>query len=164
MPPFSKKVSSFCYDAVLLVDMQTDFVRLLRKGSLNKLLPNQIAVIRQCAAFDIPVVVLEYEKCGITIPKLMREVKKVPRFVSVTKKLDSGFSKKELSVQLMRWKCRKLLLTGINAEFCVLSTATDALRSGYSIVTSPQLIAGRPQHAKDDCISWYAKNGSIISI
>lgn len=167
MWPFSKEVTSSSvpiYDAVLLIDMQTKYIKYLRKGSVNRLLPSQIKVIRQCADLDIPLVILEYINAGPTQPKLMREARRVPRLVVITKQLDNGFSQSELHVQLQEWKSKNLLIAGIHAEYCVFRTAEAALQLGYTIVTSPSLIAGKSNHSKDDRIDWFSKNGSIITI
>ena len=62
---------------VILIDMQQFFIRGLKKENKERIIANQIFIIRWCAQENIPIVVLEYEKYGETIDVLIEELKKV---------------------------------------------------------------------------------------
>lgn len=151
------------YDTVVLIDMQEDFIRNLRVGVEN-LIKNQIKILRNCAMYDIPCAVLEYVGYGSTASVLAEELHSIRRCVTFPKQSNSGFLNFALDPKLKLWGSSRLLLMGINAEYCVRATAWDAIRNGYEIVTAPELISGRPQDDPNDCINWYRENGNLIQV
>ncbi len=162
-PELKPKTTLDKVDAVILVDMQKKFVPDIRKGRAEVIIRKQQEVIRACAEKDVPIVVLEYDCCGKTIKALKRELRKVPRVLYLKKYHDSGFIGTVLGELLFTWNARTLLLMGVNAQCCVRSTASDALRHGFTVVTAPDLISGTEYHDPHDDIRWYQKNGSILS-
>ena len=159
-----QRLKSFDYDAVILIDMQEEFVPRLRRGGLKKILPGQLVVLKHCEQHDIPTVILEYHECGKTIPTLSKIIQKIPRHTHIEKTTNSGFNDTELESQLNHWGSKRLLLMGINAQFCVRATARDAIQLGYKIITSHNLISGQSGHEKDDCIDWYGQNGTLLVV
>lgn len=152
------------YDAAILVDMQTRFVSALRKGALPRLISSQTTILNQCIESDKPVAVLEY-KCsdGVeTIPELASLLEKVPRSEVIRKSNNDGFIDTNLHKILRSWEVKHLLLMGINAEYCVLSTTKSALLLGFKVITAPCLIAGPDHHDPKDCISWYKRKCTVV--
>lgn len=153
------------YDVVILIDMQTTFVKNIREGVLPGLISTQTKVLQYCTKKDIPIAVLEHTyDNGKTIPELDVLLQRVPRTKTLLKNKDDGFIDTKLHEVLRSWKATRLLLMGINAEYCVLSTAMSAIRHGYKIITSPNLISGQNHHDPTDCTGWYSDNGSVIYI
>ncbi len=53
---------------------------------------------------------------------------------------------------------------GINAQYCVKSTAEDGIALGYKIVTSQDLISGQEHHDTHDDCDWFAGNGTLVTV
>jgi len=53
--------------AVILIDMQADFVKRIRKDEVDNLIESQVRIISFCADYDIPLIILEYAHHGETI-------------------------------------------------------------------------------------------------
>ena len=151
--------------AVMLVDMQEDFVKHLRRGEADRIIPNQLAILKRCRELSIPVVVLELrvKEFGKTIKILMDEISKNPSKWVIEKDFDDGFYLTNLDSSLKYLNIKKIFIMGINADFCVRDTARTAIKLGYKIVTSGHVIAGQPDHSKNNSIIWFANNGSCVS-
>jgi len=145
--------------AVLLIDMQDYFLN----EEKRKLIPNQIAVIKECKKNDVPIVVLEYSGCGETTSELQKELKGVSNCHKLIKSSDSAFGSTRIDNLLRQLKAKTLLLMGINACACVLETGKDAVRNGYEVVTSDMIIGGYcPSCGKSNPDSWYEKNVKFL--
>lgn len=145
--------------AVVIVDMQESFVSRVWEDEKESVIGHQVMLIRACAERDIPVVILEYTGDGETIRVLMTEIEKVPTTRKVVKYSNCGFYLTNLNTILVELGVRILVFTGINASFCVASTANSALRLGYKIATSEDLIADGRSHALGKSREWYRRNG-----
>lgn len=150
---------------VILVDMQEEFIKVLRKGEAERIIPNQLEVIVRCRELGIPVLVLEMrpKEFGKTIKILMDQISKVSLNRVIKKGYDDGFYMTNLDLSLRFLGIRKIFLMGINADFCVRETARTAISLGYKIITSGHVIAGQPDHSKDDSVVWFENNGSCVS-
>jgi nicotinamidase-related amidase len=149
--------------AVLLIDMQEGFINSPEK---LKIIPHQIEVLRFCKNYDIPVIIFEYSSWGPTIDILMGEVYQLqPKNVFLLEKyFDDAFSQPKLNVLLEGLKVTTLLLMGVNASYCVFSTARTAIKNKYKIVTSGDLIAGFKDldQEKSKDVIWYQQNGVYL--
>jgi nicotinamidase-related amidase len=143
--------------ALILVDMQTKFVKKLREGEASRIIPNQLAVIEHCNRANIPIIVLELRKreFGKTIRTLTSAAKKNPRFLLIEKEYDSGFNETALYSYLKSLDIKRLFIIGINTDYCVKATASDAIKLGYEILTSNQVISGQSGHREDNSIRWF---------
>lgn len=150
--------------ATLLIDMQLPFIGELRSGSLDRILPYQLDTLAYCAEHDIPVVVIEYIGEGSTHRELRDVLRMVPRRFRVRKRCNDGFSTMMLERALNRWRIDTLFLMGINAAYCVKATASTALKRGFKIATSADVIAGAREdnHPHDDDIGWYNTEGIVV--
>ena len=124
---------------VVLIDMQQAFLGLFGFIFCRSFLNRQIQLIRKCSQNDIPVVVLEYGGYGKTVPRLMKEVRKVPRYTVMQKHDADGFSNERLYHTLEQYKATQLILTGVNKSVCVMCTAQGAIKAGYRPVITPTL-------------------------
>lgn len=145
--------------AVILIDMQPGYLKLLNKKERKRIIPNQIQVIRYCRLNSIPLIILEYAGEGATINILLKKAKKVPDLKILKKHYNSGFTNPELAKHLKRLGVGTVLLMGINADFCVKATGLGAIMHGLRIVTANSLIAGLPFHSKNNSSLWFLSNG-----
>lgn len=138
--------------AVILVDMQKRFIENLRHGEANRIIPKQLAVLKYCLSANTPIIVLEFKafEYGATIEILLEEAKKNPNFYLISKYWHSGFEETDLDNYLKLIGAKNFFLMGINADFCVRSTARDAIRIGYKIITSNEVISGQSHHRSDN--------------
>jgi nicotinamidase-related amidase len=154
--------------AVLLIDMQADFVESLPDEARDMIIENQTRVIRACAARDIPLVVLEYKHREPTIDVLQIEILRVPRVTVIIKSLDNGFTEKLLNETLKAIGAKKLILMGINASHCVFLTARSAIKLGYCVITNETVIADHHSysclnpHMRKTSARWYKENGAFV--
>ncbi len=152
--------------AVLLIDMQTEFVKSLPRGEKERIVPAQIEVIRRCGREGIPLFVIEYERGGDTLIELSQEVegiKATTRVIRMSKSENSAFLGTNLKKTLRALGVKRLFLMGINAGCCVKETAEDAIKSKFSIVTSPEVVSAALHHSQDHSIGWYGKNGRCVT-
>lgn len=150
--------------AVVLIDMQTDFVENLLESVRRSLIPAQVDVLGQCAERDIPVIVLEFYGHGNTIKPVRKALKRVRRKKFITKYTDDGFDGTGLKAVLDSSDVKSLLLIGINAHACVLATAESGILLGYKVRTSEVLIAdGNEYEIKPGAREWYVENGCLTA-
>lgn len=148
--------------AVVLVDMQPYFTAHLLGEVMQKTVREQERIIRACVAEDMPLIVLEYEGCGKTIESLEEEIRKVPRVTVINKGWDDGFRGTNLDAVLTCLGATSLLFMGINGNACVFGTARSAVRLGYKIFTSENLIADGQSASLwsiKESREWYVLNG-----
>ncbi len=149
--------------AIVLVDMQEDFVSKLRPGAAERIVPAQRQLLIKARRFKTKTAVLEIDGYGHTLPELLGAMNEAD-FRRFSKKYNSGFVGTSLTYWLANGGVEQILFVGINAGYCVKESAEDALTLGYSILTSPQLIAGQSHHDSDDYIGWYGANGSLLEL
>ena len=150
--------------AIILVDMQEGYVENLRDGEKERIIPNQRAVLEYCRVHDIPVIVLEFNtsRRGETIPELLEVAKKNSNFDLLRKNYDDGFLCTDLDSTLKSLGVKTIFFMGVNACYCVYSTARSTLARGYEIVTSNSVLSGMKHHNSDNDIPWYNSNGTCI--
>ncbi len=149
---------------VLLIDMQDFFLEELSDSDRRRIIESQGEVLEHCAAKDIPVAVVEYEwhryNADRTIPKLRKRVLEVPRHRYLRKDSDDCFLYTRLDETLREWGVRHSFLMGVNASACVMVTGRSALRHGFKIATSSDVIADQAScKYTESSIEWYRKNG-----
>lgn len=154
--------------AVVMIDMQDFFLENLADESRRKLIENQSWVLDLCAKREIPLFVFEYNAGGVLrgpTTKLLQDKARGVSGVTIVKDNNSAFVGTNLHERLKEKKIRTLFIIGINANGCVQDTAMGALRRGYKVFTSTDLIAStsrgtlglskRNEH-------WYRSNNLLL--
>ncbi|MBL4644533.1 MAG: cysteine hydrolase [Candidatus Pacebacteria bacterium] len=155
---FSKKTPD--ERAVILVDMQKDFVVDLFEDVRASIVDAQVRVIRACAKENIPLFVLEFRGEGRTIVELECEINRVPRVKFITKKRDNGFIRTSLGKDIKRLGVTAVSIMGMNAHACVLDTAKTALATGLHVSVPENLIADACNTGiRTGARQWYLDNG-----
>lgn len=154
--------------AVILVDMQSGFVKDLRPKEAKLIISRQKEVIRACACNDIPVIALEYAglaKLGRTIDELQQEISLVPRHLYLLKGDDDGFVESDLWYVLEELGTEHLLIMGVNLSACVKKTARSADKLGFGVFVARDLMADRPakrpyrpELKTSKNLAWYRRN------
>src|SRR3989344_3777510 len=86
--------------AVVIVDMQTKFVKRLRSSVRTQTLSAQVRIIRLCVEMNIPLFVIEYFGYGPTVCVLRREIGEVFQVSLFTKDASIAFSNPRFGLQL----------------------------------------------------------------
>lgn len=147
--------------ALIVVDMQDFFLEKIPTEKRKTLINDQASVINYAAKNKLPVIVLEYKGRGRTIGALRSRLKFVPDLHVIVKENNGGFTKTILDDTLRNLGTKEILLMGVTASGCVQDTAIGALRRGYKIITSRELIASSSKRDSNLATSrkWYSKNG-----
>lgn len=142
--------------AVLLIDMQPYFIDTDEKKDL---IPKQVSVLN--ASHDIPVIVVEYDGKGRTEDQLNEVIRANHRnnHYTIIKSSDDAFTEAGLSKVLKEVQAKSLVLMGINACACVFRTAKSAVKKGYRIFISEDLIAGYCYRCdEEERRAWYREH------
>jgi nicotinamidase-related amidase len=144
--------------AVLLIDMQEEFLRGFFPEEVQSMVSHQADVLLYCARKDVPVVILSYVGYGLMHPQLKEVIASVPRHRYIAKNNDDGFTNRRLYKQLKAWQVSSLFVMGVNASACVLRTVETARKLQFSILTSPEVLgdSGDKNHA----LVWYRQVGA----
>ena len=142
--------------SVLLIDMQEPYVRNIAHEERRTLVRSQMRTLLLCAKYDIPTIVLEYRGDGPTIEPLASAVRALPRHSRVEKSSRCAFFKTELHTILRARRSGHLIVMGTNTSACVRDSVAGALRLGYGVSTSPDLIADPETKDCSDTVSTHA--------
>jgi nicotinamidase-related amidase len=147
------------FDCVILIDMQRSYLSALDDDVRSRLIDAHLLLLDACKRQDIPLVILEYAGSGSTISLLEERARTVPRLHRFTKDADDGFFGSGLGKFLEELEIQTLVMAGINASFCVKSTARSALNRGYTVKTADVLIADPPRYTSlRKSVDWFRKN------
>lgn len=149
----------------ILIDMQESFVAGLSNSNQEKLIREQMEVIRLCASAGISIFVIELDRKlhGGTIKELRCELDAAADRVHIRdfeKKGSSAFTNREFMGALEHTGVNNLLVMGVSSRVCVRATVQDALSYKYSVLTSRCAIASLGNGESD--LSWYRKRGLLV--
>ena len=151
--------------AFLLIDMQPEFTS--EPGFDAKRIRNVLAaqerVLKYCARYDCPVLVLEWKGFQRTLPHLCSLLEDIPRRVYVKKERTDGFTNPQVGEQLREWQAHELYFMGTSAAYCVKDTAKQGLKNGFRIATATSVIAWEKLCSAQTVLPWYKRNGVFFS-
>ncbi len=150
--------------AVVVVDMQSFFLKNVNHLVKVKLLKNQSEILIWSSKNKMPTIFLEYGDEGISRGKTNSVLinSSDGKFTSsLVKNSNSGFTGTNLDKVLNNFGVSKIILMGINANGCVQDTAIGAIRRNYQVCTADGIIAN--SHCLDMNLSvknkkWYQEN------
>ena len=137
----------FVQDSVLIiVDMQERLIPKIYDKHI--VIGNAITLIKSAGILNIPIIVTEqYPKgLGSTIPEIKDLI--VP-WKPVEKICFSCFGNSDFSRKLKELKRDSLILCGIESHVCIMQTALDGLKSGYSVFFVKDAISSRTKNNKE---------------
>ncbi len=149
--------------AVIVVDMQVAFIGSMPDLERVRLIDSNISLLEHCQNRDVPVVGLKYTRRGNYPDELESAVNNIPGSRFLYKRDDDGFTNPRLRNHLKRLGVERIVITGVNAGFCVQSTAESALHEGFKIATSKDLIAHNSGVGSlTSAYNWFRKNGTLF--
>jgi nicotinamidase-related amidase len=101
-----------------------------------------------------------YSKCsapGKRGRELARLLKPTPKDYFVLKPRHSGFEATPLEILLKRLRIKKLVITGIAGDICVLFTAHDAHARGYEVIVPKNCIASNTKKQNEVALKQLSK-------
>lgn len=84
-------------------------------------------------------------------------VKPRARDLTVLKPRHSAFYATPLHLLLQQLGCKRLVITGVAADSCVLFSAMDAYLRGYSVCVPPDCVAAESDAARDQALEQMAR-------
>ncbi len=142
---------------IILVDMQDSFLQGIHTPERIQLIREQKKVLAVAAEYDLPVLIFEMDNYGQTTKELQELVDTVPRTKTFSKNRNDGF---EIYDPLPRfdpetfpsdWLKQQgvdsVYMMGVNGNACVKETADSAMKMGFTIATSTDVIATANKNA-----------------
>jgi len=145
--------------AVIIVDMQRDFLKELPYKEITRILPGQLKVLEYCTTNRIPTIFLEFPQDGPTHKVLKDKASKIYTCATIKKSNNNGFYKTNLEKRLHSLNIKKVCLAGINAHACVIATANGALNAKFEIITSKDIIGSFCKDGLEYTYRWFTRKG-----
>ncbi|MCR4327606.1 MAG: isochorismatase family protein [Nanoarchaeota archaeon] len=127
---------------IVVVDMQEEFRKEMQP--YETLLNSHKKIISFGIENEIPIYFLElkapYRDLGETIEELKSAVKNYPKKQFIKKNYSNGFNESPLEGELINYSIENLIVSGVNKNDCVRATVESAIRKGYKIFTSKDLM------------------------
>ena len=142
---------------LVLIDIQEKLLPVIAQKEI--ILENVLRLIRFARLLDIPVVVTEQEKLGLTLPEVATEVAGVN---PVGKVFFNCFMSEQFKNRINHFAHKTLILAGVEAHICVMQTALHAL-SSYNVHVIADAIGSRTIENRDIAIERMRQSGATIS-
>lgn len=136
---FSQDIASS--QALIIIDMQEMFLDCLAARKRNHIIQNQRDVLDHCREYGVPVMVVQYFNCGPVVNEIQEKAMQCQAYTPIFKESDDAFEGTYLEKVLRKLDVQEVSLAGILASFCVRNTGEGALKRGFRVNTSFDLIA-----------------------
>ena len=111
-------------DSVLiLIDIQ-DKLMLPRISNKEKVIANIVRLLKFSHIIGLPILLLEQEKLGQTLPEIKKEIPNLP---PITKSVFNCFSCAAFTKRIRQMGRKTLILTGVETHICIAQTALSAI-------------------------------------
>ena len=141
---------------LLIIDVQDRLIDTIL-GS-KELVRNIKALIETARVLNIPVLVTEQEKLGVTVGELEKVLFGAPK----VRKLDfSGCANPEFISNLEKSGKKTIVACGIEAHICVLQTVLDLLERDYEVVLPVDAISAYASTDKETAIERMKGAGAV---
>jgi len=143
---------------LLIIDVQDRLIDTILGN--KELVRNIKALIETARVLNIPVLVTEQEKLGVTVGDLEKVLSAAPK----VRKLDfSGCANPEFVSNLEKFGKKTVVACGIEAHICVLQTVLDLLERDYEVVVPVDAISAYASTDKDTAIGRMNSAGAIAT-
>ena len=165
--------------ALIVIDIQEDYTgpeakKRYRDG--DRIIAASNALLNQARLKGMPVVFIEnvidnpligFLAGGVNAPGAPgtatdRRLQQVPGAGTFTKNRADAFSNPELDAFLRRNQVNKVLLTGLDAAYCVNATTKGALNRGYKVTLFPEGIATESGKSMDKLTKEWREAGAEV--
>jgi nicotinamidase/pyrazinamidase len=165
--------------ALIVIDIQEDYTgpqakKRYRDG--DRIIAASNALVEQAHQKGMPVIYIQnvinnlfigFLAGGVNAPSAPgtatdRRLLQVPGAGTFTKNRADAFSNPELDAFLRRNQVNKVLLTGLDAAYCVNATTKGALNRGYKVTLFPEGIATESGRRIDTLIKEWREAGAEV--
>lgn len=156
----SEKLLNREQSVLVIVDLQETLLKTIKVGQE---ITNNIQLLVQVAqTLEVPTLYTTQnaEKLGGVIPKLERFVRDIP---VMDKLCFSCAGSDEFMKQLQSLGRTQIILTGIEAHICIMQTALDLMKAGYTVHTPYDAIASRQKRDWKYALLRLAHSSVIVS-
>ncbi|MCX5355819.1 isochorismatase family protein [Streptomyces mirabilis] len=148
--------------AVAMIDHAVGFANLFRSHDLAEHVNNTVALAKTVLVYDLPLVVTNGADTDPSGP-LFGQLKQVlgDREVVVRKGNFDAFATERFAEALAATGRRKLLLSGLMTEGCVLQTAMSGLERGYDVHVVVDAVAGETREIHNAAVQRLVQAGAV---
>ena len=166
--------------AILTNDLQRDLVDKNddRKANVERMTPDFVKFLNDMRALDVPIVHLqliydegdkkiELHDGRIPVLRGTPGAELLPEFVEPTdvvieKKKDSGFFETTLDSFLRAQEIDTVVITGMQAQVCIQTTAADAHFRCYNVVVPTDVVVSTRDEDRDRALQWLASYCAVV--
>lgn len=140
-----------------------------RIKAVKAFLPKQIEFLKEMRNLNIPIIHLQLVKKedeknwhdrlfikGAEGGKIIQEVLE-PTDIIIEKYKDSGFFQTELDKRLKEMNIDTVIITGMQTQICVQTTAADAYFRGYNVIVPSDVVVSTEKMDTDRALTWLKK-------
>ncbi|MFH2028301.1 MAG: isochorismatase family protein [Nanoarchaeota archaeon] len=157
-PQFQERMIDMDSLAIILMDMQEPFLYYTKDS--KTVIQNQLETLDYAKKNNIPVIMIEYEGNGPTVRPLREKLAELSNVYRITKSKDNAFHDTKLEQQLKQQGIQTLYFMGGKFPYCLFRTANYALKKGFNIISSEDVIFG---NVMDECnyatANWFSHYG-----
>lgn len=130
--------------AVIVIDMQKDFIKSLSPEDAAQLISNQLIVLRHCHNINVPVISFElnHHLYGYVIEVIKNAIKVIPNSCFMEKDYEDCFLETGLHPYLQSMGIRNIFWMGMYTDICIKYSDKSAIKLGYQTIIMPEVIAG----------------------
>ncbi|WP_434739513.1 isochorismatase family cysteine hydrolase [Micromonospora sp. SH-82] len=166
--------------AVLTNDLQRDLVdkNSQRKANVERMTPAFVRFLTEMRTLGVPIVHLqlvydegdkkiELHEGRIPVLRGTPGAEMLPEFVEpsdvvMEKKKDSGFFQTELDSFLSSRDLDTVIITGMQAQVCIQTTAADAHFRGYNVIVPSDGVVSTRDADRDRALEWLASYCAVV--
>ncbi|MCX7924223.1 MAG: hydrolase [Fimbriimonadales bacterium] len=145
---------------LVVIDMQDRLLSSIKVSS--RIAENIVLLLRTAAALDIPVIATTQnaQKLGGVSESIASELANTP---PIDKLCFSCAGSEEFIRELQSLGRTQVVLTGIEAHICVLQTALDLMKGGYTVHVPYDVVASRQKREWKYALLRMAHSGVIVT-
>jgi nicotinamidase-related amidase len=129
-------------------------------GPLGEGIAKTASVISSARSTGIPIILVSGKVCRDVFPEISEAAGNAA--IRIFKKTMDAFKEPDLETILGAYDVDTIAIGGWIRHICVMATASEALKRGYSVMTSDEILFGNREMAnlaaRRMCLEYYRKN------
>ena len=144
--------------ALLVIDVQDRLIDTIYQN--KELVRNIKALIQTAQVLNLPILVTEQDKLGVTVDDLEKLLVNIPK---VRKLTFSGYGNSDFVKNLERTVKKTVVVCGIEAHICVLQTTLDLLDRGYKVIIPLDAVSAYATGDKEMALNRMREAGVVVA-
>lgn len=159
----NEKLCHALHSQLLIIDIQDRLASAMPAKVLKKVIQNNNILLNAANELNIPVIHSEqYPKgLGNTVAEVSEQLPEA--CVAIEKTCFSCSEAEGFHDELAKHKRQQIIITGIESHICVLQTAIQLQRHGYTVYIVEDAVCSRKKSNHKNAIKRLRQNGVIIS-